>query len=500
MIAVRLRLPLVDGSCWPGSPTGSSARPRPSDARGVVAGDPGRGRLGRLRDPAGRSLVRRRQPQQRGPRPTAGDRLVFKMRIAPHWFDANDRFWYRNDLAGGAKEFILVDADARDAAAGLRPRRGWPPRSRRRPGKTYKADHLPFDEIELVRRREVRPLPGRRRAPGSARWTRTTARRRGTEDGTSARSAPRVSRRAEAIGPVASARARMHPGAVGELRSPDGKWTAFVKEHNVFVVAEGKPEEIRLSNDGKEGLSYGRLSWSPDSKTLVAFRIEPGDRKEVYLVQSSPPGGGRAQLRSRPYPLPGDKFTAYELNLFDVAGKKPIRPEVDRIDFDEPRLHWDKDGRHFSYEKIDRGHQRFRLIRVDSHTGEARNLIDEKSNTFIWTAHRENVRPADRHLARRVGRAHLRLRARRLAAPLPDRREDRRGQESRSPRASTSSAASTASTRRSARSGSAPAARTRIRTRTSSTTIASISTARAWSRSPRATATTRCSSRPTAAS
>ena len=108
-------------------------------------------------------------------------------------------------------------------------------------------------------------------------------------------------------------------------------------------------------------------------------------------MQSSPPGGGRARLRSRPYPLPGDKFTAYELNLFDVAARKSSRPEVNRVDFDEPRLNWDEDGRHFSYEKIDRGHQRYRLIRVDSHTGQASNLIDEKSDTFIWTAHRESA-------------------------------------------------------------------------------------------------------------
>ena len=67
------------------------------------------------------------------------------------------------------------------------------------------------------------------------------------------------------------------------------------------------------------------LSWSPDSKALVAFRIEPGDNKEVHLIESSPRGGGRAVLHSRPYPLPGDKFTAYELHLFDVASKKANR-------------------------------------------------------------------------------------------------------------------------------------------------------------------------------
>ena len=36
---------------------------------------------------------------------------------------------------------------------------------------------------------------------------------------------------------------------------------------------------------------------------------------------------------------------------------------MDPIDFGFPGLRWDRDGRHFSYEKIDRGHQRYRLIR-----------------------------------------------------------------------------------------------------------------------------------------
>ena len=52
------------------------------------------------------------------------------------------------------------------------------------------------------------------------------------------------------------------------------------------------------ADQGRQGEpAYGRLNWSPDSKALVAFRIEPGDRKEVYLIESSPPGGGRAKLQ-----------------------------------------------------------------------------------------------------------------------------------------------------------------------------------------------------------
>src|SRR5262249_35171738 len=122
-------------------------------------------------------------------------------------------------------------------------------------------------------------------------------------------------------------------------RSPDSKWTAFVKESNVWLrSADGK--ETQLSKDGTTGNSYGALSWSPDSKALVAFRIEPGERKEVYLIESSPRGGGRAKLQTRNYALPGDKFTAHELNLFDVENQQQIKPEVERIDFGTPYPRW----------------------------------------------------------------------------------------------------------------------------------------------------------------
>ena len=54
----------------------------------------------------------------RGPRPSSrlgagqGGRRALSSRteIIPHWFDDNTRFWYRNDLAAGAREFIVVDA------------------------------------------------------------------------------------------------------------------------------------------------------------------------------------------------------------------------------------------------------------------------------------------------------------------------------------------------------------------------------------------------------
>src|SRR6185312_15056518 len=178
-----------------------------------------------------------------------------------------------------------------------------------------------------------------------------------------------------------------------DMRSPDRKWTAFVRDHNVFVRAEPGGDETQLSTDGSESNNYSRLEWSPDSRSLIAWRIEPGDIGLVYLIQSSPPGGGRAVMRERPYAQAGDKFPKYEVNIFDVASHKQIKPEVDRYEheYETPQLHWMRDGRHFAWMQEDRGHQRLRVIEASCDDGSIRNLVDERTKTFFWTAHTENL-------------------------------------------------------------------------------------------------------------
>src|SRR6185369_9577154 len=103
---------------------------------------------------------------------------------------------------------------------------------------------------------------------------------------------------------------------------PDGKWTAILKENNVWLRAAEDGREFALSEDGTAEFAYTMFSWSPDSQTLAAHRVQPGENKEVYLIESSPRGGGRAKTSSRPYPLPGDRFASYELNLFAMADRK----------------------------------------------------------------------------------------------------------------------------------------------------------------------------------
>lgn len=348
-----------------------------------------------------------RQAYQRAGQRGPGRGRVYRDQVTPHWFAANARFWYRNDLPGGAREFVLVDAEAGTRQPAFDHKR-LAAALAKATGRDQDAQKLPFDRIEFVDETRVVRFP-----VGDTVWEchltsyECVRSSRGplpggdkpTEDGAAPADDDERLARAESLWPDAPSpeppqRSATQPRRPAQRdrpeRSPDGTWTAFIKDHNVWLRdRDGK--ETPLSKDGSLDHSYGLLDWSRDSRSLVAWRIEPGEAKEVHLIQSSPPGGGRARLQSRPYPLPGDRLTAYELNLFDIATQKPLRPAVERVDLGRPRLRWRKDGHTFTYEKHDRGHQRYRLFEVDARSGAVRTLIDEKAETFIWSAHTESV-------------------------------------------------------------------------------------------------------------
>ncbi len=103
--------------------------------------------------PQARSASEGDQPPLQRQRPRGQDRRVRKDQITPFWFADNTRFWYRNDLSGGKKEFILVDAvkgirapafDHQKLAVALA----------KAADIACRADRLPFDCIDFHRGRQ----------------------------------------------------------------------------------------------------------------------------------------------------------------------------------------------------------------------------------------------------------------------------------------------------------------------------------------------------------
>jgi hypothetical protein len=67
--------------------------------------------------------------------------------------------------------------------------------------------------------------------------------------------------------------------------SPDGKWEAFVQDHNVAIrPSGGSGAATRLTTDGSAADAYqaGSIQWSPDSRALSAYRVN----EAVWLSDS----------------------------------------------------------------------------------------------------------------------------------------------------------------------------------------------------------------------
>ncbi|UCG58823.1 MAG: hypothetical protein JSU70_04780, partial [Phycisphaerales bacterium] len=229
------------------------------------------------------------QGRFRRPRRVEG---YYKARITPHWFADNACFWYRNDLSGNTKEFILVNAERGTREAAFDHERLASALS-----KAAKADcrprQLPFDSIEFLDGAQAIRFTVNQTTWKCDLTSYTCSETEAVESEASGDQDDQRSRFGRRRGP---SRPRDQ-----SADSPDGVWTALIKDNNVFVRPKDANEQTQLSTDGAEASAYGLLSWAPDSKTLVAFRIEPGDNKEVYLIESSPEDGGRAKFHSRPY-------------------------------------------------------------------------------------------------------------------------------------------------------------------------------------------------------
>ena len=171
------------------------------------------------------------------------------------------------------------------------------------------------------------------------------------------------------------------------LASPDGKWLAYILNYNVMVRSKDGKQRFTLSEDGSEGnyYAFSTMAWSPDSARLVAYRIRPGYHRVIHYVESSPKDQLQPETFTMVYPKPGDVLALPQPVLFNIATRReiPVSNALFPNPYDLSRAVWWKDSRGFTFDYNQRGHQVYRVIEVNAHTGVARTLINETSKTFI---------------------------------------------------------------------------------------------------------------------
>lgn len=169
-------------------------------------------------------------------------------------------------------------------------------------------------------------------------------------------------------------------------KSPDGEWVALIKDHNLYVRKNESDEEIALTDDGAEGEGYSdRFYWSPDSQKLMVLRIKKGTDRKVHLIESAPDDQLQPKLHTMSYRKPGDDVDVSKPCLFDIAQKRQIHvpDELFSNPWSISDIRWAPDSSRFTFLYNERGHQVLRIVGVDSETGKANSIVDERSETFI---------------------------------------------------------------------------------------------------------------------
>ena len=169
--------------------------------------------------------------------------------------------------------------------------------------------------------------------------------------------------------------------------SPDGKWTAFIKDSNIWIKESGSDDAgTQLSFDGMSGDRYVQFIWSPDSKKIAALRKEELKERQVLLRESRPEDQIQPKYNWLDYAKPGDALPQETPALFDVGSKSQIQFPTESYSnqFFLELGEWSPDSDYFTFEYNKRGHQLYQLVAVNAETGENRILAEEKSGTFVY--------------------------------------------------------------------------------------------------------------------
>lgn len=299
---------------------------------------------------------------------SATKNTVFKTSVTVSWLPGGKTGWYRNLLNDSVEEYIYIDAQKGKKQ---------PLFHRQRLAEGLKQLGITIDSL--------RPSFTNLEIPAGKPSMRFTLQGQRFECDLTTYICSKLSMPATTA-PVNTPRASRNNAFPAGSTSPDKQWEAYIEKGNLFVKSIGGGNPIQFTTDGTPDKPYSAIYWSPDSKYLAGYHINIARDSSVYYILTSLSGTMRGQLRSQSYKQPGDPWSVYTPFLFQLASKKAIKVDADPIDFlSPPALQWRMgNARYFTYEKMDRGHQRFRVIEVDAENASTRNIVDEQTNTFIY--------------------------------------------------------------------------------------------------------------------
>lgn len=197
-------------------------------------------------------------------------------------------------------------------------------------------------------------------------------------------------------------------GAIVDPRlSPDGRKLAFVRDHDLFVMALGEPQRVKgqdistlggkiraLTTDGEAEHGHGVAEfvaaeemdryrgywWSPDSRAILYQTTDERHLERFTIADASRPEEA-AQVFG--YPRPGKANAKVDLHLVDVTSgaRTAVRWDADALPY-LARVTWPKGGPlAILVQARDQRQQQLRTVDLD--TGRTQALLTERDDAWL---------------------------------------------------------------------------------------------------------------------
>jgi dipeptidyl aminopeptidase/acylaminoacyl peptidase len=187
--------------------------------------------------------------------------------------------------------------------------------------------------------------------------------------------------------------------------SPDGLWTAYARDYNLYLADADGDNERELTEDGEPFFGYQRSStfnlvheerqggsepraasvlWSPNSRRFLTWRVDARAEPNLWVVNSV--AGRRPGLVKYKSAFPGDSVRRWHLALYDVERRAmlPITaarwPEQTFEGFE-----WSPDGSAVYVVRQSPDRLMADLLSVDAETGAASIVIEERPGAHTLT-------------------------------------------------------------------------------------------------------------------
>ncbi|MHC4329608.1 MAG: S9 family peptidase [Planctomycetota bacterium] len=177
-----------------------------------------------------------------------------------------------------------------------------------------------------------------------------------------------------------------------EVLSPDRRWFAGLKDHNLWLRSATDDRSVQITTDGIKDYEWGFLQaeeagpwaeWSPDSSKLAVKKVDSRKVAPIPIVHWLKP---TVEVEWIPYPFAheGGPLRQSELFVVDILSKRQVR--VDTGKEPDQYIHivgWRPDGSELLFLRMNREFKKLELMAANPSTGSTRLVLTEIQKTFI---------------------------------------------------------------------------------------------------------------------